>query len=296
MWNPFHVVAAIISAIWTHPANRRERLRAVLRFLRWQLAKRLYRQPLLIDYHGKKLICYPDSTSSSSIIYFNGLPDYWEMKFIQAYLRPGDNFLDIGANVGVYTILAASCIGKNGSVDAFEPINDMAERIETQASLNGIGNIYVHRLAVSDQNRMVEFGYANSSAIMHMQRENELEGGGIQVRSIRLDDFKPEKYYSMGKMDIEGAEPLALRGGLGRLHEKNPPVWLLELAGYSQFYGMSSDEVLKFLKANGYECGIYRPDLRQVMYTDQPWNFGMQNILAINTQHKELVADRLRRT
>ena len=261
-----------------------------MRFLKWQLMKRTLQKPLVVDFHGKKLNCYPDSTSSSSVIYFNGLPDYWEMKFIQAYLRPGDNFLDVGANVGVYTILAASCIGEGGSVDAFEPVDATARRIEEQVALNGLGNVEVHRLAVGNQNQVIDFGYADNSATMHMQREGESDADALHVQGIRLDDFKPGKQYAMGKMDIEGAEPLALQGALNHLSQSNPPVWLLELAGYSQFYGMDSDEVIRFLKSNGYECGVYNPEARQIIFTDQPWSLGVQNILAISkTQRNEVM-------
>ena len=266
-----------------------------MRFLKWQLMKRTLQKPLVVDFHGKKLNCYPDSTSSSSVIYFNGLPDYWEMKFIQAYLRPGVNFLDVGANVGVYTILAASCIGEGGSVDAFEPVDATARRIEEQVALNGLGNVEVHRLAVGNQNQVVDFGYADNSATMHMQREGESEADALHVQGIRLDDFKPGKQYAMGKMDIEGAEPLALQGALNHLSHANPPVWLLELAGYSQFYGMDSDEVIRFLKSNGFECGIYLPDTRQILFTDQPWSLGVQNILAISKTQKDAVMRKIQR-
>jgi len=290
---PIKQTLGIIAAVISHPANRGGRLQALMRSIKWQLTKRTADKPVVVDFHGLKLNCYPDSTSSSSVIYFNGLPDYWEMKFIQTYLRPSDNFLVVGANVGVYTILAASCIGESGSVDAFEPMEATASRIEEQVALNGLENVEVHRLAVGNQNQIVDFGYANNSAMMHMQRDGESEEEALHVHGIRLDDFKPGKRFAMGKMDIEGAEPLALQGGLNRLAEANPPVWLLELAGYSKFYGMDSDEVIRFLKSNGFECGVYNTETRQVIYTDQPWSLAVQNILAISTAHKEEVLSKI---
>jgi len=214
--------AGILSAIWTHPANQGVRLRAVMRLFGWQFVKRTLQNPLVVEFHGKKLNCYPDSTSSSSVIYFNGLPDYWEMKFIQAYLRPGDNFLDVGANVGIYTILAASCVGENGSVDAFEPIEATARRIEEQMALNELDNVEVHRFAAGNQDQIVDFGYADNSTMMHMQRDGESEAGAVHVQGIRLDDFKPGKQYAMGEMDIEGAEPLALQGCAEQAPSGNP--------------------------------------------------------------------------
>src|SRR4051812_46559125 len=64
------------SAIWNHPANNGRRLRAVLQFLDWQVSKRAFRRPRVIDFHGMRLKCYPDSISTSAALYFNGLSDY----------------------------------------------------------------------------------------------------------------------------------------------------------------------------------------------------------------------------
>src|SRR5438046_719960 len=108
---------AIIQSIWRHPANRDQQFQAVLRFFSWQCSKRVFGRARVIDFHGKKLRCFPKSTSTSAALYFNGLADYWEMSFMQAYLRSADNFLDIGANAGVYSILAYACVGDSGSID-----------------------------------------------------------------------------------------------------------------------------------------------------------------------------------
>ena len=265
----------------------------VLQFLSWQVSKRTFKHPRVINFHGKKLKCYPDSTSTSAALYFNGLADYWEMKFLLAYLKPGDHFLDVGANAGVYSILAAACVGEGGSIDAFEPMDDMARRIEEQAELNELKNVHVHRLVVGEKSGLVEFGFSASDAMRHIRHGKDAVEPGIQVQSIRLDDFQPEKQYAMGKMDIEGAEPLALKGSTRRLREANPPVWLLELAGYSTNYGMTSDEVIAHLAAAGYECAVYYPDSGQLVYTDQPWERGVQNVLAISATHKNLIERRL---
>ena len=264
-----------------------------MRFFGWQIFKRTLKRPLVIGFHGKKLKCYPGSTSTSAAIYFNGLSDYWEMKFIQAYLRPGDNFLDIGANAGVYTVLAAACVGASGSVDALEPMDTTARWIEEQISLNKLSNVEVHRLAAGDKEQVVDFGYANDSSMMHMQRAGEPADAAVRVQGVRLDSFKPRKHYAMAKMDIEGAEPLALQGAANKLHQANPPVWLLELAGYSQHYGMRSDEVLDLLKSAGYECAVYKSETRQLVFTDRPWELDVQNVLAVSRAHKHMVLRRI---
>jgi FkbM family methyltransferase len=283
----------IASAIWNHPANHRQQFQSVLKFLGWQISKRTFKRPCVINFHGKKLKCYPDSTSTSAALYFNGLADYWEMKFLLAYLKPEDNFLDVGANAGVYSVLAAACVGTGGCIDAFEPMEDMAGRIEEQAELNGLENIRVHRLVVGDRNGTVQFGFSASDAMRHIKRAMETVPHGIQMQSIRLDDFEPWKRYALGKMDIEGAEPLALMGCTHRLGQANPPVWLLELAGYSTLYGITSDEVITLLDAAGYACAIYEPECQRIVYTGKPWDHGVQNVLAISKAHRSFVEGRI---
>jgi FkbM family methyltransferase len=282
----------LANAIWSHPANRGRKGRALLRAFTWQLDKRLRSRPWIVPFHGLRLICYPDSTSSSAVVYFNGLPDYWEMSFLRAYLRAGDHVLDVGANVGIYTVLAAARVGPRGSVDALEPQEAAAARIEAQASLNGLHNIRVHRYAASGRSETAAFGYSAESATRHLRRETEASGDGIQVLTMRLDELEPGKQYALGKMDIEGAEPLALRGAVDRLRHANPPVWLLEMAGYSKLYGVSTEELIASLADAGFDTAVWDPETRRLRYTKTPWTLGVQNVLAVARQRAQDVAVR----
>ena len=282
----------LASTIWGHPANRGRQLPALLRAFAWQIDKRLRNRPWIVPFHGLKLVCYPDSTSSSAVIYFSGLPDYWEMSFLRAYLRAGDHVLDVGANVGIYTVLAAARVGPRGSVDALEPQEAAAGRIEAQASLNGLHNIRVHRYAASDRSETAAFGYSDESATRHLRRETETSGDGIQVSTMRLDELEPGKQYALGKMDIEGAEPLAFRGAVDRLRHANPPVWLLEVAGYSKLYGVSTDELIASLADAGFDTAVWDPEARRLHYTKTPWTLGVQNVLAVAHDRAQEVAAR----
>jgi FkbM family methyltransferase len=286
--------ASLARSVWRHPGNRSRRARGLAGFVAWQFVKHVLKRPVVIRFHNQRLKCYPDSTSTSGALYFSGYPDYWEMKFLQAYLRPGDNFLDIGANSGVYSILASAYIGPEGHIDAFEPIERTAARIEEQAALNGLANLHVHRLAVCDKDGELEFGYSSNDATMHLRRPSEQEEAKLKVRSVRLDSFEPYRTYAVGKMDIEGAEPMALAGATERLRSANPPVWLLELAGYSTCYGITSDEVVRRLAQAGFECAVFNPATGCLEYTRTPWTLGVQNVLAISVSHRAAVDARLR--
>jgi FkbM family methyltransferase len=287
--------ASLAGSIWRHPGNRSRRARGLAGFVAWQFVKHVLKRPVVIRFHNQRLKCYPDSTSTSGALYFSGYPDYWEMKFLQAYLRPGDNFLDIGANSGVYSILASAYIGRQGHIDAFEPIERTAARIEEQAALNGLANLHVHRLAVCDKDGELEFGYSSNDATMHLRRPGEQEEAKLKVRSVRLDSFEPYRDYAVGKMDIEGAEPMALAGATDRLRAANPSVWLLELAGYSTCYGISSEAVVQQLAEAGYRCAVFNPTTGSLEYTGTPWALGVKNVLAISVSHGTTVDARLQR-
>ena len=97
----------VLKYIWTHPANRGRRLRAVGRSLGWQCTKRLTGHSRDIRVFGDlRLRCYPDSCGAGIMIYTNGWYDYDDMHFVHRYLRPGDAVIDVGANIGVYTLLS----------------------------------------------------------------------------------------------------------------------------------------------------------------------------------------------
>jgi len=285
---------SIVRAIWRHPANRYRRVRALATFFAWQARKRFRRSPKIVDFHQRRLACYPDSPSTSGVLYFSGYPDYWEMKFLQAYLRPGDNFIDVGANTGVYSILASGSIGREGHIDAFEPIERTAARLEEQAAINQLETLHVHRLAISDRTGELDFGFSASDAMMHVRRDGEQSQTATRVKSTTLDRFEPYRRYAAGKMDIEGAEPMALAGAARRLQDANPPVWLLELAGYSNCYGVTSAEVVQRLAQSGFGCAVFDPESGKLEFTASPWALGVQNVIAIAESHRAVVEERLR--
>lgn len=215
------------------------------------------------------------------------------MTFIHDYLRQGDNFIDAGANIGLYTLLAASIIGPRGHIDAFEPAESTANRLIEQIELNKLKNTVVHRVAVSNLNHTVEFGFSAEDATAHIRRDTEIQGHGHLINSIRLDDHLHGNIYAMGKMDIEGAEFMALQGAKNMLANCNPPVWQLEMAGYSNCYGVTTNQVIEQLAQAGYDCAIYDPIKQSLYFTDQPWEYGVQNVLAIARPAREKVFQRL---
>ena len=137
MWN-------VPADIWKHPANRSTRLKSLGRAIRWQLHYRLSGRSMDINYHGMTLRCPPGNHSASRAIYFSGLPDYAEMQFMLDYLRPGDQVIDAGANIGVYTLLALSVVGSGGRVEAIEPNPAVLPWLRDNLRINNALNVTIH--------------------------------------------------------------------------------------------------------------------------------------------------------
>jgi FkbM family methyltransferase len=188
------------------------------------------------------------------------------MRFFQHYLRPGDAFLDVGANEGIYTLLAASRLGKSGSIDSFEPNPGPLARLRENIALNGLDAVRVHPVAVGAEPGTVRFMLDDQRS--HIDAASE-HGESAEVSMVRLDDELSGRRYAAGKMDIEGAEPLAMRGAERMLSEANPPVWLLEVQGHVARYGLSEEEFFDWLAAHGYDLATYDSEARRLCYLDR---------------------------
>jgi FkbM family methyltransferase len=287
----------MLNRIWNHPANAQRPWAGLSRYVGWQFNKRVLRRDLPFDFHGFTLPGYSDSHSMSAAYYFAGFPDWWEMKFLCDYLRPGDSFLDVGANVGLYSLLAASRVGRTGHVDAFEPAEMPARRLQESVNRNGLEPIVsIHRFAVTDHSGEVDFGFADDDCQSHVKRPGEQGAKSVSVSAIRLDEYCHGKTYAMAKFDIEGHEPLALAGASEMLAKGNPCVMQIEVAGYSKLFGVSTAEMIHWLSDRGYDCTCYDPVKRQLMKADRPWELGVDNVLAVQQSARSMAEERLSAT
>ena len=275
----------VIKYIWTHPANRRRKLRALADSVGWQLEKRLTGHTRDIRVFGDlRLRCYPDSNGAGIMIYANGWYDYDEMHFVQRYLRPGDAVVDVGANIGVYTLLAAAAVREQGKVVAFEPGRASFERLKENVQLNRLHQVKLHCAAVGETRGVVSF-YQNQDLInrIALSDEQPTQPDATEVvPCVSLDEELAGERFDLGKIDIEGAELMAFRGARQMLQQANPPVWLVELKDrLLKRYGSTARELAHLLQASGFDLGNYDADRGLLSFPPEPWE-GHENVLAIH--------------
>ena len=177
--------------------------------------------------------------------YWLGSYEHEKQRQIANELRPGDVFYDLGANVGFYTLLAAQRVAA-GNVYAFEPLPRNIEYLRKHLKLNRVSNAELLELAVCDVVGIASFQEASNSSVGHLE-----DGGSTQVRTATLDSLLLQGKIlppSLIKIDIEGAELLALRGACEAFRRFRP---VLFLATHSREL---HTECVQLLVSWGYEC------------------------------------------
>lgn len=183
-----------------------------------------------------------------------------ELSFVRDHLGPGDIVLDVGANAGLYTVIAARLVGTSGQVYAFEPDQRAAALLRHNVSINGLTNVTVIEAAASNQTGMAPFAAANDTALSSLAAINRADQQ-IQewrtVNTIRLDDAVTA--HGIGpvtfmKMDVEGAEKLVLEGSPHLLSRAAKGFTIL-FEGFDQntrAFGYSVRELLDALQPHGF--------------------------------------------
>lgn len=203
----------------------------------------------IIEIQGSKMLVNPGELperfrKTFRPFVFLGVWEKLTTELFKKVVKKGDTVVDLGANMGYFTLLASRLVGETGKVYAFEPEPVNYALLLKNLELNGYDNVVPVQKAVSNVNGKVAFSIHDTDSGRHvLQQCNDKIGNGelIEVESVTLDEFFNDKPFpSVIKMDIEGAELLALLG-MPKIIEssENLKVFtefypsLIERAGYS---------------------------------------------------------------
>lgn len=159
----------------------------------------------------------------------------WETAYTTLFsrlLKPGHTVLDLGANHGVYALLASQIVGPTGRVDAFEPNPRLARLVDLSLRLNGYGGwAQVHAVGASDTAgtaRLVFNDNFSGGGAVALEGSRDAGRDGIDCRLVVLDQMFADPAYrpDVIKMDVEGHEGRALRG-MRRILERAPDIRIM---------------------------------------------------------------------
>jgi FkbM family methyltransferase len=168
--------------------------------------------------------------------------ELWEIEnerllaLLREGLEPGDGYLDVGANVGIFAIPVAEHLGPEGKVYAFEPAPDMAEELMQQAEAAGVADrIDIRQIALGAERATLSLRVDPDDPSDATKRSLFVEGEAVaEVPVMPLDDLvaggelRLERALNAVKIDVEGAEVLCLRGMHSTLEERQPRLIVVE--------------------------------------------------------------------
>jgi FkbM family methyltransferase len=207
---------------------------------------------------GVKMICSKGDYRTAPIDILNFF-DYEkeETSMLENLVSNGDNFIDIGANIGWYSI-NIGVARRAAKIFSFEPIPNTYNNLIKNISINAVSNIQTYNFGFSNIAGEFPFYYypegSGNASSANLTERNDIEIVQCKVRT--LDDFSTDKKLQVDfiKCDVEGAELLVFQGGMQTL-EKNLPIIFAEiLRKWSNKFNYDPNEIFILFKKLGYQA------------------------------------------
>jgi FkbM family methyltransferase len=248
-------VLDVIAYAMRHPLNRARPFAAAWRVLRWQAGTRLRPGPRIVPFvDGSVLQVARGMTGATGNVYC-GLHEYAEMGFLLHWLREGECFLDIGANVGAWSVLAAAACGAR--VVAFEPDERARRGLAENLRANGIeARVEVHECAAAAA-RGTRWFTRDGDTTNHLV-DAAGDASAARIEADTVDARVGARPVAMAKIDVEGAEREVLDGMRGILARGEPVALMVE------FGGAGGNALLGHLVAAGFHPCTYDPAARRL--------------------------------
>jgi FkbM family methyltransferase len=253
------------------------------------------RLPLLVRYEGGWFLAYGDEMGYT--IFFKRPFEKHERRFMERILSSGlvQTFVDVGANQGLYTLIAARHM-PGGQVIAFEPLIAEAEKLRRNLAVNRYGNVRVEEKALGAFEGDADMfmclgGMSGYSSLRPPADDVPVDSVLVSVRVSTLDQYVLSGHLSsldLVKIDVEGGELEVLRGA-ARAIDRYQPVFMIEVEDRrTNQWGYTAIELLSFLTDRGYRwfdidpTGLLTP--HAIMASQYEW----QNLVALPAARQTL--------
>lgn len=205
---------------------------------------------------GLKMFLHPDDQAMSPYIDVNRIWEPNQTHWFVRTVRPGDTVVDVGANVGYYTILAAKLAGPTGKVYAFEPDPTCVALLRKNVALNGLTNVIIEQKAVSNRPGKLKLFLSTENMGDH-RTIDEGNRNFVEVDAVTLDGYFAGKVVNVVKIDVQGFEAIVFDGMADLDRRSNRLATFIEFwpYGYRRAGGPNADEMIASALARGYQIG-----------------------------------------
>lgn len=262
-----HPFLNTLSFICRHPLNRTRRARALLGYLRWQIGSRMVPGAVAVPFVGTTRLLARRGMAGATGNVYCGLHEFEDMAFVLHVLRPGDLLVDVGANVGSYTVLAAGACGAR--VLSIEPIPSTFARLGDNIRLNDLDRLVDARnVGLGASSGVLRFSTDLDSENHVLAGAESGEASGLAVPVCTLDSLVADSSPILIKIDAEGYETEVLRGAEQTLRRPTVQAVLMELNGNGARYGFDEERLHRLMLEHGFAPGRYEPFRRALTRAD----------------------------
>lgn len=234
--------------ILQHPANRNSRWSALSGYIKWQIQSSINKNPIIYPWiRGTKFLAWKGLTGITGNIYCK-LHEFEDMSFVLHYLREGDLFVDVGANVGSYSILAASV---QANVYSIEPVPHTFEILRKNVCINTFqAKIQLFNLGVGKEQGTLYFT-DNLDTVNHVVKQGIKNA--VPVGATTLDILCLNGVPDLIKIDVEGFEGVVLEGSKNILSDPKLNALIVEMNDDNQEYGYNAQDIESMLAGYGFK-------------------------------------------
>lgn len=274
----FHTLHGMLRFILGHPLNQGRAASALWRYFSWHIASRMLPGGAVLPFvNDSRLIVRPRMHGATTAVY-TGLPEYEEMSLVLHLLRPDDLFVDVGANVGIFSVLASAVAG--AQTLAFEPVPESCKSLLDNLRLNEAeSKVTLRRAAVGAAAGHVQFRSDQDANNRVLERTET--GASIEAPMVTLDQELEQRSPVMIKIDVEGWEHEVLKGAGRTLQNPALLVVVLELFGGGSRYGSNDQQCHQIMLDAGFDPVHYQPDTRKFRSLNRQINRESLNTLYI---------------
>lgn len=276
-----------VKSVWSHPLNANNRWAAVVGFFRWRIGTRIIgkEKRIVVPWVGRSaFVIGRDEHGMAGNLYY-GLLEYEDMSFLLHVLGPHDLFLDVGANIGAYTILASSVVGAR--TIAFEPVPSTVARLMDQVRLNHIEDLVeIRNIGVGAEKGTLNF--TSNRDTVNRVNQSAIDEHTVSVLASTLDGEVSLAQPFILKVDVEGFEFNVIQGAAAVLSSSNLIAVIMEINGSGLEYGHTNEEIHQQLLSFNLRPVAYEPKSRTVTQLDG-YNLKGGNTIYIRN-HREVSA------
>lgn len=265
-----------------HPLNRVNKWGALLRYVYWQIGARLVMGDVLVPFVDKTFLrIRPSMTGATGNIY-TGLHEFEDMAFTLHLLRKNDLFVDIGANIGSYTILGAGAVGAH--CISVEPVKSTFHQLKENINLNKLScQIQAMNIGIDKEKGVLQFT-TDLDTVNHVLSDFEEVDNVTQTTTVSLNDLLENQAPTLIKIDVEGFETNVITGADKVLSQPSLLAVIMELNGCGKRYGFNEDLLHKRVLSFGFKSYIYSPFQRQLVSLNNKRNYSGNTLYVRNLE------------